>query len=121
MCPIFRGLQASVFWTPVEEDVLPFSPSASLRTQARSSMLYAPSTFPLPLPTTGPEVVFGEVANYTHKEATVAFSQEAFSFNTGAKKVSNLKYVAAMGVRLLTVYLASACIWKSYACIVLPI
>lgn len=99
MVLIFTTLQASELWEHAEVgDVLPYRPLDPLFSQARASMLYAPSTFPLPHPTTCPEVVFGQVENYTHEESTVACSQEAYSFYAGARQMTNLKYLAAMGV-----------------------
>ena len=91
--------QAAKFWKEVHEDVLPFAPCPSLLSQARASMLYAHSFFPLPPTSNVPSVVFGKPANYTGKEGTAAFSHEAFSFNVGARQVKHLDYVAALGVR----------------------
>ena len=95
---LFPPSQTRGQWSDAENDVLPFAPCASLREQAKASLLYAPSCFPLQQPSEL-GVVFSKASLLAGVEGAVC-CPEAVKFYNGIKdvKLDSLSYFAAVGV-----------------------
>ena len=91
-------IQTQGQWSATENDVLPLAPCASLLDQAKASLLYANSCFPLQQ-ASDPGVVFSKASLLTGEEGAVN-CPEAVKFYKGIQdaKLEGLNYFAAVGV-----------------------
>ena len=89
----------------MSDDVLSYAPSDCLLEEARASMLYAPSSYPL-VAECPPcvDIKFGRATSYSEGEGAIVSSPDAVSFYHATDEILGMKSVAVMQV---TTYLLS--------------
>lgn len=106
-------VQATSFWSPSQDDLLPYVPCERLLNEAKASMLFASDRL-TPFSESKPEIIFGRADRFKGSEGRAICNPQVVNFYTAASMLKGLRYLAVLGVSNYAVQ--RACIIYMYKC-----
>ena len=97
-------MQATGFWSPSQDNLLPYVPCERLLNEARASMLFASEQLVPFSESPKPEIIFGRADRFKGSEGRAICNPHAVNFYTAASMLNGLHYLAVLGVSIHMVH-----------------